>query len=309
MRLALVTQHNLQTWEVDDRPLHAALAARGVEVLHVPWDQAGFDWSSVDGALLRTTWDYQTDLPRFLAWTRAAAAQTQLFNPPEVVAWNSRKTYLRALGERGVPIAPSRWWSPGDSADLGPALRAAGWSRAFLKPVVGASASDTLRFVVDDAGVAAAAAHLTAVNAPMIVQPYLSTVETDGEVSVIVVDGVPSHGVRKIPVPGDYRVQDDYGAIDVAIDVSDELMALAEAALAGARDILGLTEPLLYARADALLHDGRLVLNELEIIEPSLFFRHAPRAADVLADALIARVRHGAAKGWSRGGTVPAVGG
>lgn len=307
MRVAIVTQHNLQAWEVDDRPFHAALAARGVEVQHVPWDAEGFDWASVDGALIRTTWDYQRDLPRFLAWTREAAGRTLLVHGPDVVAWNSRKTYLRELGERGVPIAPSWWWSPGDPTDLGPGLRATGWSRAFLKPVVGASASQTLRFAVDDQGLAAAAAHLQAVDAPSIVQPYLSSVEREGELSLIVIDGQPTHAVRKVPVPGDYRVQDDYGATDMPIAPTEELLALAAGALSVAEQLLG--ERLLYARVDALQHEGRLVLNELEVIEPSLFFRHGPGAADALADALIARVRHAWAKGGLQGGTVSPVGG
>ena len=34
---------------------------------------------------------------------------------------------------------------------------------------------------------------------------------------------------------------------------------------------------------------GRYVLNELEVVEPSLFFRHGPNAADMLAAALLAR--------------------
>lgn len=286
MRVALVTQRHLPAWEQDDRPFHASLHARGVEVLHVPWDDAAFDWSTVDAALIRTTWDYQRDLDRFLAWTERAGAATRLLNPPGVVAWNSRKTYLRDLAAHGLPIAPSVWWSPGDPTDLGPVLGQAGWSRAFLKPVVGASASHTLRFVVDDAGLAAAAAHLEAVGAPMIVQPYLPSVETVGEWSVIVIDGQPTHAVRKVPVAGDYRVQDDHGATDGPIAPSPELLDLARAALDATAAVLGLDAPLLYARVDVLHHDGRLVLNELELIEPSLFFRHGPGAAEALADAL-----------------------
>ncbi len=153
----------------------------------------------------------------------------------------------------------------------------------------------------------AAAAHLAAVGAPMIVQPYLPAVETDGELSLVMVDGEPTHAVRKIPVAGDYRVQDDYGATDEPAEVSAELLALGRASLAAAVDVLGLTEPLLYARVDALRHEGRLVLNELEVIEPSLFFRHAPHAADVLAAAVIRRTGHERAKAQGGQGTDPPV--
>jgi hypothetical protein len=49
--------------------------------------------------------------------------------------------------------------------------------------------------------------------------------------------------------------------------------------------------PLLYARVDLLRDDaGRWVLNELEVVEPSLFFRHGPEAAHTLARALLLRL-------------------
>ena len=45
--------------------------------------------------------------------------------------------------------------------------------------------------------------------------------------------------------------------------------------------------PWLYARVDFLRdHHGNLKLSELEMVEPSLFFRHCPAAADRLAAAL-----------------------
>ena len=53
MRLALATCSNLPSWEVDARPLHAALAARGVEAPQVVWDDPGVDWTAFDAVLNR----------------------------------------------------------------------------------------------------------------------------------------------------------------------------------------------------------------------------------------------------------------
>jgi glutathione synthase/RimK-type ligase-like ATP-grasp enzyme len=123
----------------------------------------------------------------------------------------------------------------------------------------------------------------------MMLQPYLANVELEGELSVIVIDGEPTHAVQKIPVPGDYRVQDDYGASDKLVPLADDLRELAAVTLATTEVILGTR--LLYARVDALrMPDSGLVLNELEIVEPSLFFRHGRHAATRLSDALLARV-------------------
>ncbi|MCA9687684.1 MAG: hypothetical protein KC457_36330, partial [Myxococcales bacterium] len=141
---------------------------------------------------------------------------------------------------------------------------------------------------------------LLAAGEDMILQPYLAAVEGEGELSVIEFDGRFSHGVRKVPVAGDYRVQDDHGASDEPwIPDADarRLVSRTLEALAVVAPTLdpGLAQPgalpLLYARIDMLRgDDGALVLNELEIVEPSLFFRHGPAAGEMLAEALLRRL-------------------
>lgn len=293
MRVALASCANLPSWEVDDRPLVAALGERGAAVDTLPWD-APVDWSGFAGVLLRTTWDYMSRAEEFLAWVDRAGAVTALSNPPQVVRWNLDKRYLAALERRGVAILPTAWLAPGDSSfDLEDWLAGHGAGHGFLKPVVGASAVGSLRFPATDEGLAAARRHLEETPAPSgwILQPYLATVETAGEISAIFVEGEITHAVQKIPVPGDYRVQDDYGARDFPIELGAERAAIAEGALEAARAELGLDQPLLYGRADFLQGTGgELYLTELELIEPSLFFRHAPAAADRLAAAFLARV-------------------
>ena len=119
-------------------------------------------------------------------------------------------------------------------------------------------------------------------NEAMLLQPYLSRVESEGEGSVIFVDGELTHAVRKLPVPGDYRVQDDFGASDEPWLLSDAEAELARRVV----DCVG--QPLLYARVDFLRDDaGELRVNELELVEPSLFFRHGPHAAPLLAKTLM----------------------
>ncbi len=292
MDIALVTCSKLPTWEIDDRPLWAALERRGVRVHHPAWDDA-VDWLAFDGVVLRTTWDYWDRGPAFLAWVDRVASHPRLFNPAAVLRWSLDKRYLAELEAAGVPIAETVWIGAGERPDLAALLAARGWSRAFLKPAFGASASGTLRFLADDPGFAAADAHLRAHGTALtyLLQPYLETVETFGEVSAIVLGGEVSHGVRKIPVPGDYRVQDDYGARDEPYALPPELVGLCEHTLRVAAERLGLSEPLLYARVDWLRDaTGRWLLTELELVEPSLFFRHGPQAAERLAELVVARV-------------------
>jgi glutathione synthase/RimK-type ligase-like ATP-grasp enzyme len=276
MRLALATCSTVPDWEVDDRVFHAALAARTIDAPQVVWDDQTVNWSEFDAILIRTTWDYQEKRDAFVAW--AERLPVPLYNPADIVRWNTHKFYLRDLEARGVPIVPTEWLFRGTKPDITSLCRARGWRRAFLKPCIGATARETLRF---EAGDPAAQAHATRLLASedLMLQPYLTRVETEGELSAVFIDGQLTHGVRKVPVPGDYRVQDDFGAKDYLIDFPDIGLARRTMEAAG--------RPLLYGRADFLIGEDGLQLTELELVEPSLFFRHCSNAADILADALL----------------------
>lgn len=288
MRIALATCVTLPTWEADDHPLHDALAARGVEVVHAVWSDESLDWSSFDACLVRTTWDYPEHHAAFLAWAERVGGVTALHNPLDVIRRNTHKSYLRDLEAAGAPIAPTVWLPRGERADLAAILSERRWERAFIKPAVGLAAWRTMRVAATDGELDAAQAHLDELLEcdDVLLQPYLERVETDGELSVIFVDGAVTHAVRKIPVPGDYRVQDDFGASDEPATLTEGERDLARRVMAAAG-----AGGLLYGRVDFLRDsNGSLVVTEVELVEPSLFFRHAPHAAERLADALCARV-------------------
>jgi len=297
MRIGLATRSDLPGWEIDDRFLHAALTELGVEFERPIWTDPEIDWSRFDALLIRTTWDYQDRIEEFLAWTDRVASSTRLFNPAPVIRWNAHKSYLRELEREGVRLAPSLWLARGQAIELGASMAARGWSRGFIKPLLGACARETLRFRVDVADeLAAAQRHvdrlLVEADEDLVVQPYLASVEAEGEYSAIWFAGQLSHGVRKVPVAGDYRVQDDFGAHDEPWTIDAGALELCEAVFAALDRVLarlGSSGPLLYARVDMLRDaSGELVLNELELIEPSLFLRHRPAAGRVLAEALLA---------------------
>lgn len=301
MRIALATCSDLPAWEVDDQPLHLALAELGVEALQPRWDDKSFDWTSVSACLIRTTWDYHLRLEEFLTWIDRVQQQTQLFNPAALVRWNTNKLYLRDLADCGVPVIDTVWLERGASVDLGAVLRERGWQQGFLKPLVGATAHGTCRFEDHGDSLATAQQFLNEflTREPMQLQPYLKQVETRGEESMLFIDGKYSHSVRKIPVPGDYRVQDDFGATDVRHTHTKAEIDLAKSVLQRIERNPAWVGPehrgsLLYARADWLRDaSGALRMCEFEAVEPCLFFRHGKEAASQLAEALVQRVaRH-----------------
>lgn len=298
MRIALATHARLASTEIDDRPLSAALAAYGVECEQPIWDDPSVDFGRYDAVLPRTTWDYQYKLPEFLAWTQRVSRVTRLFNPEPVTRWNTRKHYLRSLHAAGVPMAKTIWLDRGSHVDVASLMREHGLHDGFIKPCVGATARETLPFSGAASGIARAEQHLARLlpHEDLMLQPFLRSVLERGEWSAIFVDGELTHCVRKIPVPGDYRVQDDFGATDERYLPSESECSLAERVMALVTRASGPApwadgKPLLYGRADFLWNDaGESVLTELELVEPSLFFRHAPEAASKLAQALLRRL-------------------
>jgi hypothetical protein len=125
MDVALVTYSELPDLFPDDRPLAQALAAAGLEVGIVRWDDPVFDWSSTRIALLRSPWDYYLRTGEFLAWAESAAAATCLLNPLPLVRWNLHKGYLVELRAAGAPVVPT---AAGSIASC--SLRRAGGTRS-----------------------------------------------------------------------------------------------------------------------------------------------------------------------------------
>ncbi len=291
MRLALATCAELPEWEVDDRPLWAALRARGHEIAHPSWDDAEVEWGDFDAVLIRTTWDYMERREEFLSWAEWVEVRSRLVHPPAIVRWNTDKHYLADLWNDGVPIPPTVFLEARQEVDLGALMRERGWDKGFLKPCVGATSRATHRFLGNREGIRIAQDHLDPLleNEGMILQPYLPSIETEGELSAVFLGGEYSHGVRKIPAAGDYRAQDDWGALDEPWEPTrvERECLLGFYQIAEAR-----CGPLLYARIDCLRDsEGSLLLNELELVEPSLFFRHSASAPRKMAEGLEAWLR------------------
>src|SRR5439155_1601956 len=99
----------------------------------------------------------------------------------------------------------------------------------------------------------------------VMVQPFIDEVRDPGEWSIIFLGGRFSHAVRKRPAAADYRVQWEFGGTAAPMAPPARLVADAAAVMAA------LPGHPLYARVDGVERDGRLMLMELELIEPHLF--------------------------------------
>jgi len=281
-RCAYLTMNDMSAFVSDADDTLPAMAALGWEVDYVPWRRQDVDWDAYAMAYVCTPWDYQDDPEAYLdVLERIDRSAALLVNPLETIRWNLDKRYLRELERGGTAIVPSLWFD-GWSGDLpGAALTAFAAERVVLKPRVGANADFTY---VLDAGVSEATLdELSRVFAgrPFFVQPFMDAIQTEGEYSLFYFGGEYSHAILKTPEPGDFRSQEEHGAEIVFADVDGALKALAETVLSG------VSPRPVYARADFVRGpDDRFLLMELELNEPSLYFRVDPASPARFAAAL-----------------------
>jgi hypothetical protein len=278
-RVALVgSQRGLQ---VDpDLPLAAAaLRDAGHAVDLVRWDDPEVDWGAVDLAVVRSCWDYAWRLEEFLAW---AGTVPRLRNAVQLLRWNTDKTYLRDLERAGLPVVPTVW-NPVRADEL-PAAEE--W---VVKPSVSAGSRDTARW----SGRSAALAHVAELvlgGRTAMLQPYLTSVDDDGETAMLFIGGRFSHAVRKGPLlaRGEGVRQDRNSRGDLRrVEPTAAQRDVAQAVFDTVGRLVPEAAPPLYARID-LVHDdaGRPVVLELELTEPSLFLPQAPEAAATLVRAV-----------------------
>jgi hypothetical protein len=291
LSVALVTAREARGLDEDLPPLEAAMHAAGVATRVVDWDDPDADWASFDFALLRSTWDYTDRLGDFLSWVDSAASLTTVLNPPAVVRWNTDKHYLAELDRAGVPVVSSSFIEPEeDPEQLITAFLARHECLEFVvKPSVGAGSRDTQRHGRTElASAVAQAQRLLNAGRSVLLQPYLDSVDRDGETALIHFRGRFSHAIRK----GALLPPGSTASPAIGLFAPEKITARAPGAdeLRIAQRVLGaLPFPLpLYARVD-LIRDaaGAPVLLELELTEPSLFFAHAPGSAERFTAALV----------------------
>jgi hypothetical protein len=287
--VALVTARAARGLDEDMPPLTAALSGAGAAGHCVEWDDRQVDWARFDLVVPRSAWDYAERLPEFLDWAEHVARLTTLVNPLPVVRWNTDKHYLGELARAGAPVVSTRYVEPGADASraLGDFLERDACRELVAKPAVGAGARDARRHARGDrAGILAHIEPLLAARRSVMLQPYLASVDHEGETALMYIDGRFSHAIRKgALLPS--------GAPSTAgLFAPETIVARTPGAdeLAAAERILGAAPfgTLVYARVD-LLRDAAGVpkLLELELTEPSLFLSHAPGSAERFTAALL----------------------
>lgn len=280
-RIAFVTYAELPLLYDDDRLAAELLRSRGIEVEAVLWDSPEVRWEEYDAVVLRSCWEYHLRTEEFLDWIDLMEQKgISLWNPPAVVRENVDKHYLGRLAAQGVRVVPTVWLEPGDNFDLAGIMEQHGWEQAVIKPTVSMSAYGTWITTRSQASSDKGEVRGLLERHGVMIQRFVPEVRTRGEWSFVFFMKEYSHAVLKMPKPGDFRVQQDFGGLLMDSSPQQSLIEQAQ------EIVRRVKEPLLYARVDAIEADGELTLMELELIDPVLFFARDHLAATRFANAI-----------------------
>ncbi len=268
---------------LDEKALvQTALESNGLKVTRIAWDDPEFDWSSTRAVLIREIWDYYHRFPEFSKWLDATILKTRLINPSSLILWNLDKHYLNDLEGRGIAVCSSRFIEVGEITTLVQLQEEEGLEDFVLKPAISGAARHTYRLNSETINEHESIFQDLIAKEAMMIQPFQTNIITKGEVAFMVFGGRYSHAILKRAKEGDFRVHDDFGGSVQLYDPSKEEITFAE-------NVVAKTSPLpAYARVDVICdNDNALAVTELELIEPELWFRYKPEAADRYAEAVL----------------------
>jgi glutathione synthase/RimK-type ligase-like ATP-grasp enzyme len=276
------------TWEIpntdellaEDKLVLESFKAHGFDADSILWNQPNVDWNQFDAALIRSTWDYIDEAPRFLeVLALIEASSCRLFNPLDAVRWNIDKNYLFDLEKSGAPIIPTYLTSKSDPGDVQDIFLKRKWQTAILKPTLGGGGANSYKVSSRDVNSTLQNLNITRPGQDYLLQPFVDSIVTEGEWSFIFFNRQLSHVLLKKPAPNEYRVQGIYGGtVEMAKPQARDLKQ-AEAILAA------LPFDLLYARLDLVRVDGILSVMEVELIEPILSFNLVPEGVERFVEA------------------------
>ncbi|MGW8121317.1 ATP-grasp domain-containing protein [Roseivirga echinicomitans] len=271
----------IQNILTEDQLVLSALEKKGLKAVRKSWADPDFDWSATDKVLIRTTWDYFDRFDEWQQWLDLVSEKSTLINPVDLVRWNMDKHYLGDLQKRGINIPKTHYIEKGTTTSLKELHAKIGWEETILKPCVSGASRHTYKLNAKNIEAHESVFQSLIRDEAFMLQPFQKNIYK-GEISLMVMGGQFTHAVLKIAKPGDFRVQDDFGGSVHDYQPTQAEMDFAEKAVAACSP-----SPYL-ARVDIIRdNNDELAIIELEMIEPELWFRLNPKAAEVLADCIL----------------------
>ena len=281
-RCAFLSMDSLEDFFSYDQMLFEPLKTVGWLAEEVSWRKPDVDWNNYDAVVIRTTWDYQDDVEGFMACLqRIEASSAQLQNSLKIVEWNISKSYLKDLQNQGINIVPTLWFDSFSLSEIQAGFDYFDSPQLVIKPLISANADHTYRLTPESLVQQADDLKAIFASREFMLQPFLNGIVDEGEYSLFYFAGHYSHSILKQPESGDFRVQEEHGGRLSSIQPCEDMLTTARHSLAA------LPEDVLYARIDLVRHKKEIVVIEIELIEPSLYFNMDADSPQRFVDAFI----------------------
>lgn len=218
-------------------------------------------------------WDYSLEYVNFLHFlNELERAKISILNPSEILKMNADKSYLKILEEANLPIIDSIIFKQNEEFNLS----LIPFQKAVIKPLVGQSGYK-VRFLEQKIPTKEEFPH------GALIQPFIESVEELGEFCFIFFGGKFNYAIHR-QTQKDWRANSNYGVkIAPLKNPSKAHIDLALKALKALK-----SSNLLYARVDLLPQkNGNVLINEVELIEPSLYFDFHENALEIFIKNLL----------------------
>ena len=203
-------------------------------------------------------WDYSLEYANFLHFlNELERAKISILNPSEILKMNADKSYLKILEEANLPMIDSIIFKQNEDFNFSQIP----FQKAVIKPLVGQSGYK-VRFLEQKIPTKEEFPH------GALIQPFIESVEELGEFCFIFFGGKFNYAIHR-QTQKDWRANSNYGVkIAPLKNPSKAHIDLALKALKALK-----SSNLLYARVDLLPQkNGKALINEVELVEPSLYF-------------------------------------
>ncbi len=262
----------------EDYLVQRSLENLGLKVARKDWDNSEFKWEETKYALFRTTWDYFDKFKKFKKWLEKTKNKTKFINSYEQIIWNTDKHYLLELSNKNIKIPPTEIIAKNTKKTLKEVFAKSNFKEIIIKPTVSGAGRHTYRINKNNINKYENIFSLLLKKEDFMVQEFQKNILTKGEISIMLINGEHSHAILKKAKKNEFRVQDDFGGTVHSYSASKEEIKFAE-------NIISIIKPKpVYARVDLMLNNkNKIVLSELELIEPEMWFRKNPLAAEILA--------------------------
>ena len=266
-------------FDPDAEILIDALAGVGLEGSMCVWNDPSVSWSDFDLTVIRSTWDYTDDLEGYMRWARGIE---RLLNPLPIIEYSTDKHYLGDLERRSYRIVPTSFCDVGEE----PVFPDGSF---VVKPTVGRGSIGADKYGHDERD--RALAHVRQLHTDgqdVMIQPYVSSIDHEGERALVFIDGSFSHAMTKAAMLNTAATDRDalFRRKQMSVAVAEpDAVSFGEAVLDEDR-----FRGLLYARVDLVKIAEGWAIMELELVEPSLFLAYDELAPIRLAAAIRARL-------------------